>query len=109
MILFLQEYGIGPSICMKIYKAYAENAVSRIRENPYRLCEDVFGIGFRTADRIAMKLGIEPSSGFRIKSGIRYLLSHAAADGHTYLPEDVLEENAARLLGIEAPDSGGVR
>lgn len=104
VILFLQEYGISPSICMKIYKAYAEQAVSRIRENPYRLCEDVFGIGFRTADRIAMKLGIDPASGFRIKSGIRYALSHAASNGHTFLPENELREHAASLLGTEIPD-----
>jgi exodeoxyribonuclease V alpha subunit len=104
VVMFLQEYGVTPSVCIKIYKAYAENAVSTIKENPYRLCEDVFGIGFKTADRIAMKLGIDPASRFRIKSGIKYLLSHAASNGHTYLQEDVLRENAANLLDTETFD-----
>lgn len=104
VVMFLQEYGINPSVCIKIYKAYAENAMPRIKENPYRLCEDVFGIGFKTADRIAMKLGIDPASKFRIKSGIKYVLSHAASNGHTYMPEQDLREHAASLLGIEVFD-----
>ncbi len=104
VVIFLQEYGVSPSICIKIYKAYAENAVAILRENPYRLCEDVFGIGFKTADRIAMKLGIDPASRFRIKSGIKYLLSNAASNGHTYMQENVLRENAASLLDTEALD-----
>ena len=101
VVMFLQEYGINPSICVKIHKAYAETAISRIKENPYCLCEDIFGIGFKTADRIAMKLGIDPSSKFRVKSGIKYLLSHAASNGHTYLPENDLRERAQILLDIE--------
>ncbi len=101
VVMFLQEYGINPSICVKIHKAYAETAISRIKENPYCLCEDIFGIGFKTADRIAMKLGIDPSSKFRVKSGIKYLLAHAASNGHTYLPENDLRERAQILLDIE--------
>lgn len=104
VVMFLQEYGVTPSVCIKIYKAYAENAVLTIKENPYKLCDDVFGIGFKTADRIAMKLGIDPASRFRIKSGIKYLLSHAASNGHTYLQEDVLRENAGDLLETEVFD-----
>jgi len=104
VVMFLQEYGISASVSIKIYKAYAEMAVPRIKENPYRLCEDIFGIGFKTADRIAMKLGIDSSSKFRIKSGIRYILSHAASNGHTYLPEDLLKEHARDLLGTEVLD-----
>ncbi len=104
VVMFLQEYGINPSVCIKIHKAYADMAVARIRENPYRLCEDVFGIGFKTADRIAMKLGIDPVSRFRIRSGIKYILSHAATNGHTYLPENVLKEYAAQLLGSQEID-----
>ncbi|MGE5614009.1 MAG: ATP-dependent RecD-like DNA helicase [Bacillota bacterium] len=101
IVMFLQEYGISPSVCVKIHKAYAGQAVSMIKENPYRLCEEIFGIGFRTADRIAMKLGIDPCSKFRLKSGIKYILAHAAANGHTYLPEDVLRENARLLLASD--------
>ena len=104
VVMFLQEYGINPSVCIKIYKAYADKAVSRIKENPYRLCEDIFGIGFKTADRIAVKLGIDPASSFRIKSGIKYLLSHAASNGHTYMPENLLKEHAQDLLGTQSFD-----
>ena len=104
VVMFLQEYGIGPSVCIKIYKEYGGASVSIIKENPYRLCGDVFGIGFRTADRIAMKLGIDPASGFRIKSGIKYILSHAASNGHTYLPETVLKDRACGLLAAETTD-----
>lgn len=100
VVMFLQEYGISLSVCIKIHKAYADMAVARIRENPYRLCEDIFGIGFKTADRLAMKLGIDPASRFRIRSGIKYILNHAASNGHTYLPEDVLRDCSVRLLGI---------
>lgn len=103
IVMFLQEYGIGPSVCVKIHKAYAGQAVSIIKENPYKLCEEIFGIGFKTADRIAMKLGIDPCSKFRLKSGIRYILLHAAANGHTYLPENILRENVRLLLGSDAP------
>lgn len=99
IVMFLQEYGISPSTCIKIHKAYGDQAVSKLKENPYRLCEEVFGIGFRTADRIAMKLGIDPASKFRIKSGIRYILNHAASNGHTYLPEDMLKERTQDILG----------
>lgn len=104
VVMFLQEYGINPSVCIKIHKAYADMAVPRIKENPYRLCEDIFGIGFKTADRIAMRLGIDPASRFRIKSGIKYILSHAASNGHTYLPENLLKDHARDLLGTEVLD-----
>ncbi len=99
IVMFLQEYGISPSVCIKIHKAYGDQAVSRIKENPYRLCEEVFGIGFKTADTIAMKLGIDPASKFRIKSGIKYILTHASSNGHTYLPENTLKERVQELLG----------
>jgi len=104
VVMFLQEYGISLSVCIKIHKAYADMAVARIRENPYRLCEDIFGIGFKTADRIAMRLGIDPTSRFRIRSGIKYILNHAASNGHTYLPEDILKDYSARLLGTPGID-----
>lgn len=108
IVMFLQEYGISPSMCLKIYKAYADSAVPKIKENPYRLCEDIFGIGFKTADVIAMKLGINPLSEFRIKSGIKFVLSHAASNGHTFLPEQVLKESAGKLLGADVPDINNI-
>lgn len=101
VVMFLQEYGISPSVCVKIHKAYGSNSIKEIKENPYSLCEDIFGIGFKTADRIAMKLGVDPVSRFRIKSGIKYLLSYAASNGHTNVPESVLKEKAVDLLGSE--------
>ena len=101
VVMFLQEHGVSPSVCIKIFRAYGDKSVAMIRENPYRLCEDVFGIGFKTADRIAMKLGVDPASLFRIRSGIRYILGHAASNGHTYLPETVLKQYTAQLLGIQ--------
>lgn len=104
VVMFLQEYGINPSVCIKIYKAYADMAVQWIKENPYRLCDEIFGIGFKTADRIALKLGIDPSSEFRVKSGIKYLLSRAASNGHSYMPKSILKEHAGDLLGSETPD-----
>ncbi len=104
VVMFLQEYGVNPSVCIKIHSAYADKAVSMIRENPYRLCEDIFGIGFKTADRIAMKLGIDPASRFRTRSGIKYILSQASSRGHTYLPECILKEYAQELLGTELSD-----
>ncbi len=104
VVMFLQEYGVNPSACIKIYKAYADTAVVKIRENPYRLCEDIFGIGFKTADRIAMKLGIDPGSRFRTRSGIKYVLTLGAAHGHTYLPEDMLKEHTQALLGTQDID-----
>lgn len=104
VVMFLQEYGINPSVSVKIYNTYADMAISKIKENPYRLCEDIFGIGFRTADRIAMKLGIDPSSSFRTRSGIKYILSQASSHGHTYLPENILKKWAQDLLGTEALD-----
>ncbi len=104
IVMFLQEYGISPSVCIKIHKAYADQGVSRIKENPYRLCEEVFGIGFKTADTIAMKLGIDPASKFRIKSGIKYILTHASSSGHTYLPESILKERVQELLGSYEQD-----
>lgn len=105
VVMFLQEYGINPSACIKIYKAYADTAVAKIRENPYRLCEDIFGIGFKTADRIAMKLGIDANSRFRTRSGLKYVLTQGTAHGHTYLPEDKLKEHTQVLLGTQDIDT----
>lgn len=103
VVMFLQEYGISPSCCVKIYRAFGDKAVDRIRENPYCLSEEVFGIGFKTADRIAMNMGVDPNSKFRMCSGIKYTLSQAAANGHTYLPASRLKGHASDLLGTEMP------
>ncbi len=102
VVMLLQEYGISPSCCIKIYRTFGDKAVERIRENPYCLSEEVFGIGFKTADRIAMSMGIDPASRFRLCSGIKYTLSRSAANGHTYIPAFMLKEYASELLGTAA-------
>lgn len=104
VVLFLQEYGISPACCMKIHKALGDKAVDEIKQNPYRLSDDIFGIGFRTADRIAMSLGVDPASKFRICSGIKHVLSQAAGNGHTYFPEDKLKEHTSQLLQTNLAD-----
>jgi len=100
-MIFLQSYGITTSYALKIYKAYGANTINVVRENPYRLAEDITGIGFKTADRIARSLGIDMSSPFRITAGIKYILSMAASDGHTFLPREELTEKAAKLLEMD--------
>ncbi len=104
VVLFLQEYGISPACCMKIHKALGDKAVDEIKQNPYRLSDDIFGIGFRTADRIAMSLGVDPASKFRICSGIKHVLSQAAGNGHTYFPENKLKEQTSQLLQTNLAD-----
>ncbi len=94
----LQQYGISAGQALRIYNVYGKETVEVVLENPYRLTEDVFGIGFKKADAIAGKIGIEPDDEFRIKSGIRFTLSWFAGEGNTYLPEDELCEKAGELL-----------
>ena len=104
VVLFLHEFGISPACCMKIHKAFGDKAVNEIKQNPYRLSDDIFGIGFKTADRIAMSLGIDPASKFRICSGIKHVLSQAAGNGNTYFPEDKLKEYTSQLLQTNLAD-----
>jgi len=100
VVMFLQKYGISPSFSTKIYKAFGEKTIDEIKANPYRLADEIFGIGFKTADRIARSLGIDPASSYRISSGIKYVLSQAAANGHTFLPEEELKQCASGLLDV---------
>ena len=103
-MVFLQSYGITATLAVKISKLYGERTPQMIRENPYRLCEDLEGVGFLTADRIGTALGIAPDSEGRIISALKYLLREAAvAMGHIYLPRQDLTNRAAQLLQVE-PD-----
>lgn len=102
IIMQLSPYGITPNYCLKIYKKYKENAISIINKNPYRLAEDIRGIGFRIADDIAKKLGIDKYSRDRIFQGILYTLNQSASNGNTYLPLSVLVLQAMKVLEIEA-------
>ncbi len=101
LMLFLQEYGVGASHCARIYKVYGKEAVSVVKENPYRLAAEVRGIGFITADNMARKMGVEPSSIFRAKEGVIYVLGTFTNEGHVYCPYELLLGRAAELLEIE--------
>ena len=101
--LFLQRYGITPSLSAKINKLYRDQAEPLIRDNPYRMIEEIDGVGFQTADRIALSLGIPRDSEFRMKAGIKYALQEAAnGGGHTCLTEDALLKHAAKLLDADS-------
>lgn len=100
VIMFFQDYGISTTMAAKIYKEFGENTIQEIKANPYRLSDEIIGIGFKTADRIAQNLGIDPASEYRISSGIQYVLSQGAVNGHTYMPESRLRENTVQLLNI---------
>jgi exodeoxyribonuclease V alpha subunit len=101
-MLFLQNYGIGPNLSTKIAKTYGEATVEMIRENPYRLVTDIEGVGFLTADRIALSMGIDPHSEFRVRTALYYLLTEAATSGgHTYLPRPLLISRAVQMLRVD--------
>lgn len=100
-MIFLQRYGISTNLAAKIYAFYGQELYRVIQENPYRMAEDLPGVGFRIADEIAVRAGIQANSDYRIRSGILYVLSQAAADGHMYLPEDVLLHRTSELLMVE--------
>lgn len=101
-MIFLQQYGISVTLAVKIYQTYGQEIYGILKENPYRMAEDVEGVGFRTADEIASRAGIRTDSDFRIRSGIQYVLQQAAGEGHTYLPVEELTKRAVRLLGVDA-------
>ncbi len=102
VMLFLQNYGISPNLATKITKYYGEGTVELIQQNPYRLVTDIDGVGFLTADRIALSMGVDPHSEFRVRAALFYLLNEAAGNGgHTYLPRPVLTEQAVRMLHLE--------
>ena len=100
-MVFLQAYGVSPSLAVKISKRYGAGAQQKIRENPYRLIDDIEGVGFLTADRIALSLGIPQDSEYRLKAGVKYALQEAAnGEGHTYLPRDILIQRASQGLRV---------
>ena len=99
-MLFLQDYGITPTYAVKIYKHYKERTSEIIKNMPYRLVEDIFGIGFKKADEIAYKVGIAKEDPHRIKAGVTYILSNFSANGHTYMPRELLVREATLLLGV---------
>ena len=103
-VLFMQEYGIGSKLGQRIYDKYGPALYGIIKTNPYRLADEIEGVGFKTADSIALKLGLPQDSEFRIRSGIIYVLSAAGADGHTYMPKTALAHMCGELLGLKLSD-----
>ena len=99
-MIFLQQYGISNSLSVKIYNTYGPELYQVIKENPYRMADDIGGIGFRIADEIAGRVGIHTDSDFRIRSGILYILQQASGEGHIYLPEHILTGRTVDLLGV---------
>lgn len=102
-MIFLQQYGITMNLAVKVYAEYGAEVYRIVKENPYQLADDISGVGFRTADEIAAKVGIRTDSDFRIKSGILYTLLQASNEGHTYLPQEELTRKASELLEV-APE-----
>ena len=100
-MIFLQKYGISNTLSIKIYKQYGMGLYKIMQENPYKLAEDVSGIGFKIADEIASKIGIHTDSDYRIRSGILYTLMQAGIDGHVYLPQELLLNRAAQILSLK--------
>ncbi len=102
VMLFLQGVGVSTSIAVRIYKTYKDASISVVKNEPYKLAGDVWGIGFKTADKIAQAMGIPHDSPDRVKAGLQFALSEASDDGHCYLPEDELIAKATEILGVEA-------
>ena len=100
-MMFLQKYGISLNLGAKIYQKYGDSVYNVLQENPYRLADDISGVGFRIADEIAARIGIHTDSDYRIRSGMMYTLSQAAGEGHVYLPKEELFWRASELLGVD--------
>lgn len=100
-MIFLQQYGISNTLAIRIYEHYGPRLYGILKENPYQMAEDIRGIGFRIADEIASRIGINTDSDYRIRSGLLYTLMLAGAEGHCYLPQNILLNRAGELLGLE--------
>ncbi len=99
-LVFLQQYGIGNTLAVRIYETYGQEIYTVLKTNPYRLAEDIHGVGFKMADEIAARAGIQTNSDYRMMSGVLYVLTQAAQEGHTYLPMNVLLDRAGQLLDV---------
>lgn len=104
IMLFLQGYDVSTSLATKIYKMYGNNSINTVKENPYQLADDIWGIGFKTADQIAGKLGIEKDRFVRLRSGILYTLNRLSEEGHCYAERDQLIKKASELLDVDTPE-----
>jgi len=100
-MIFLQQYGISVALGVKIFQKYGQEMYRILQENPYKMAEDIDGVGFKIADDIAGRIGIERNSEYRVKSGLFYVLTLAANQGHTYLPQKILMEKTGEILGVD--------
>ena len=100
-MIYLQKYGVSTALAVKIYQFYGSKLYQVLEENPYQLADNIYGVGFKTADEIAFRIGIHPDSDFRIRSGLCYTLQQAAGEGHIYLPQEVLARRAGQILGVQ--------
>ena len=100
-MMFLQQYGITQNLGMKIYRQYGQEMYRILKENPYKMAEDIPGVGFKIADEIAARIGIHTDSDYRIRSGILYILLQASGEGHVYLPKEMLLKRGRELLGVK--------
>ncbi len=103
-LMYLQKYGIGNNLAIKIYSFYQDSVYRVLEENPYRLAEDIIGVGFRTADEIATRMGIKKDSDYRIRSGLLYVLGLAMNQGNMYLPQDVLVSKTSEIIDVGEED-----
>lgn len=102
-MIFLQGFDVSPAYAMRIYKRYKSRTFDIVKTNPYRLADDIWGIGFRMADKMAAEAGIQADDPNRVKAAVKYVLNQAAGNGHCYLPKEELAEQAGQLLGLH-PD-----
>ncbi|MDY7075476.1 MAG: ATP-dependent RecD-like DNA helicase [Chloroflexota bacterium] len=102
VMLFLQSHGVTTGLAVKIYKTYGDDALHVVQENPYRMARDIWGVGFKTADKIARDLGLPPDAPSRVQAGVAYALSRLADEGHVYAPEEKLVAEATRLLDVSS-------
>lgn len=100
VLVALQSYNLSINQSMKIYKQYGKEAVNVVRENPYKLAEDISGMGFKTADEIASRLGMDKSSPYRLEAGLKFVMMSAAGEGHCYLPKEELMKKTMQLLQV---------
>ncbi|GFI66422.1 ATP-dependent RecD-like DNA helicase [Lachnospiraceae bacterium] len=103
-LVYLQQYGISNTLAVRIYNKYGMGLYGVLKENPYRLAEDIHGVGFKMADELAGRLGFHTDSDYRIRSGIFYTLLQAVGEGHCYLPLEMLLERAGQILGVKQED-----
>ncbi len=101
IMVYLQQYDITVNNGIKIYKRYGSDTIKTINENPYRLSEDIYGIGFKTADNIANKMGISNNSPYRIEAGLKFIIMEFAGDGHCYVPKEELIHKSSKLLNVD--------